>query len=203
MLLFAGALWNNIEYIFKRLRVNYKKRGRWNTLQNEQMIQAINDQVNKEFFSAYFYLAMQTYFSSMNLDGFANYFRVQVQEERDHALGFFNYLNKIGGKVTLSEIKEPQNEFSSPQEVFELALKHEQFITNSIYELMNISREIKDHTTEIFLQWYITEQVEEEENMGRVLNKLKLINGDGAGLFMIDSELAQRVYVPAVIPGAV
>lgn len=170
-------------------------------MQNEKIVQAINDQVNKEFFSAYFYLAMQAYFSSINLDGFANYFRVQVQEERDHALGFFNYLNKIGGKVTLAEIKEPQNEFSSPQEIFELALKHEQFITQSIYELMNISREIKDHTTEIFLQWYITEQVEEEENMGRVLNKLKLIKGDGAGLFMIDSELAQRVYVPAVIPG--
>ncbi|SPF42060.1 putative ferritin-1 [Candidatus Desulfosporosinus infrequens] len=172
-------------------------------MQNEKMIQAINDQVNKEFFSAYFYLAMQAYFSSLNLDGFANYFRVQIQEERDHALGFFNYLTKIGGKITLTEIKEPQNEFSSPREVFELALKHEQFITKSIYELMNISHEIKDHTTEIFLQWYITEQVEEEENMGRVLNKLKLINGDGAGLFMIDSELAQRVYTPAVIPGVV
>ena len=165
------------------------------------MIQAINDQVNKEFFSAYFYLAMQAYFSSLNLDGFANYFRVQIQEERDHALGFFNYLNKIGGKITLTEIKEPKNEFSSPQEVFELALKHEQFITQSIYELMDISREIKDHTTEIFLQWYITEQVEEEENMGRVLNKLKLIKEDGAGLFILDSELAQRIYTPAMIPG--
>lgn len=170
-------------------------------MHNEKMVQAINDQVNKEFFSAYFYLAMQAYFSAKNLDGFANYFRVQIQEERDHALGFFNYLNKIGGKVTLTEIKEPLNEFSSPQEVFELALKHEQFITQSIYELMNIAQEVKDHKTEIFLQWYISEQVEEEENMGRVLNKLKLINGDGAGLFMIDSELAQRVYVPAVIPG--
>ncbi|MDR3584232.1 MAG: ferritin [Desulfosporosinus sp.] len=170
-------------------------------MQNEKMIQAITDQVNKEFFSAYFYLAMQAYFSSLNLDGFANYFRVQIQEERDHALGFFNYLNKIGGKIILTEIKEPKNEFSSPQEVFELALKHEQFITQSIYELMDISREIKDHTTEIFLQWYITEQVEEEENMGRVLNKLKLIKGDGAGLFMLDSELAQRIYAPAVIPG--
>ncbi|OLN33142.1 ferritin [Desulfosporosinus metallidurans] len=172
-------------------------------MQNEKMIQAVNDQVNKELFSAYFYLAMQAYFSSLNLDGFANYFRVQVQEERDHALGFFNYLNKIGGKVTFAEIQKPQSEFSSPQEVFELALKHEQFVTQSIYSLMNIAREIQDHTTEIFLQWYITEQAEEEENMGRVLNKLKLIKGDGAGLFMIDSELAQRIYTPAVIPGVI
>ena len=170
-------------------------------MQNEKMIQAVNDQVNKELFSAYFYLAMQAYFSSLNLDGFANYFRVQVQEERDHALGFYNYLNKIGGKVTFAEIQKPQSEFSSPQEVFELALNHEQFVTQSIYSLMNVAREIQDHTTEIFLQWYITEQAEEEENMARVLNKLKLIKGDGAGLFMIDSELAQRIYAPAVIPG--
>jgi ferritin len=170
-------------------------------LQNEKMIQALNDQINKEFYSAYFYLAMQTYFTSLNLDGFANYFRVQVQEERDHALGFFNYQNKIGGKITFPEIQKPQSEFSSPQEVFELALKHEQFVTQSIYSLMDIAREIKDHTTDIFLQWFITEQAEEEENMNRVLNKLKLIKGDGAGLFMIDSELAQRLYVPAVIPG--
>ena len=167
------------------------------------MIQAVNDQVNKELFSAYFYLAMQAYFSSLNLDGFANYFRVQVQEERDHALGFYNYLNKIGGKITFAEIQKPQSEFSSPQEVFELALNHEQFVTQSIYSLMNIAREIQDHTTEIFLQWFITEQAEEEENMGRVLNKLKLIKGDGAGLFMIDSELAQRIYTPAVIPGVI
>ena len=172
-------------------------------MKNEKMIQAVNDQVNKELFSAYFYLAMQAYFSSLNLDGFANYFRVQVQEERDHALGFYNYLNKIGGKITFAEIQKPQSEFSSPQEVFELALNHEQFVTQSIYSLMNIAREIQDHTTEIFLQWYITEQAEEEENMGRVLNKLKLIKGDGAGLFMIDSELAQRIYTPAVIPGVI
>ncbi|AFM39778.1 ferritin-like protein [Desulfosporosinus acidiphilus SJ4] len=170
-------------------------------MQNAKMIQALNEQLNKELFSAYFYLAMQAYFSSHNLDGFTNYFRVQVQEERDHALGFFNYLNKIGGKVTLTEIQEPQNDFSSPLEVFELALKHEQFITQSIYSLMDIAREIKDHTTEIFLQWFITEQSEEEENMGRIVNRLKLIKEDGAGLFMIDNELSQRLYTPAVIPG--
>lgn len=171
------------------------------TLKNEKMIQAVNDQVNKELFSAYFYLAMQAYFSSINLDGFSNFFRVQVQEERDHALGFFNYLNKIGGKPTFAEIQKPQSEFSSPQEVFELALKHEQFVTQSIYSLMDIAGEVKDHTSAIFLQWFITEQAEEEENMTRILNKLKLIKGEGAGLFMLDSELAQRLYVPAVIPG--
>ncbi|WP_088228006.1 ferritin [Desulfosporosinus sp. FKB] len=170
-------------------------------MQKENMIQAINGQLNKELFSGYLYLAMQAYFSSQNLDGFATYFRVQVQEERDHALGFFNYLNKIGGKITLIEIAKPQNDFSSPQEVFEVALNHEQFVTQSIYSLMDIARENKDHTTEIFLQWYITEQTEEEENMGRVLKKLKLIKEDGAGLFMIDNELSQRVYTPAVIPG--
>ncbi|SDH88143.1 ferritin [Desulfosporosinus hippei] len=170
-------------------------------MNNETMVKALNDQVNKELFSAYFYLAMQAYFSSLNLDGFANFFRVQVQEERDHALGFFNYINKIGGKLTFAEIQKPQSEFSDPLEVFELTLAHEQTVTQSIYSLMDIAREVRDHTTEIFVQWFITEQAEEEENVSRVLNKLKLIKGDGAGLFMIDNELAQRVYVPAVIPG--
>ncbi len=169
-------------------------------MKHEKMIKALNDQVNKELFSAYFYLAMQAYFSSINLDGFSNFFRVQVQEERDHALGFFNYLNKIGGKITFAEIQKPQSEFSSPLEVFELTLKHEQFVTQSIYSLMDIAQDVKDHTTSIFIQWFITEQAEEEENVARVLNKLKLIKGDGSGLFMIDNELAQRVYVPAVIP---
>lgn len=169
-------------------------------MNNEKMIKALNDQVNKELYSAYFYLSMQAYFSSINLDGFANFFRVQVQEERDHALGFFNYISKIGGKLAFSEIQKPQTEFSSPQEVFELTLNHEQAVTQSIYSLMDIAREVRDHTTEIFLQWFITEQAEEEENVSRVLNKLKLIKGDGAGLFMIDNELAQRVYVTAVIP---
>lgn len=167
---------------------------------NEKMIRELNSQIQKEFFSAYFYLAMQAYFTAQNLDGFANYFRVQIQEERDHALAFFNYVGKIGGRVFLEEIQQPQNDFTSPLEIFELALKHEQFITQSIYDLMDTAVEVKDHTTQIFLQWFITEQTEEEENMGRVLNKLKLVKGDGAGLFMIDNELAQRLYVPAVIP---
>lgn len=167
---------------------------------NEKMIRELNSQIQKEFFSAYFYLAMQAYFAAQNLDGFANYFRVQIQEERDHALAFFNYIGKIGGRVFLEEIQQPQNDFNSPLEIFELALKHEQFITQSIYDLMDTALEVKDHTTQIFLQWFITEQTEEEENMGRVLNKLKLIKDDGAGLFMIDSELSQRLYVPTVIP---
>lgn len=167
---------------------------------NDKMIQQLNEQIQKEFFSAYFYLAMQAYFTSQNLDGFANYFRVQIQEERDHALAFFNYIGKIGGKVFLAEIQQPQNDFASPREIFELALKHEQFVTRSIYDLMDTAVEIKDHTTQIFLHWFITEQSEEEENMSRVLNKLKLIKEDGAGLFMLDNELAQRLYVPSVIP---
>ncbi|AET67113.1 ferritin-like protein [Desulfosporosinus orientis DSM 765] len=169
-------------------------------MQNDKMIQALNEQVNKEFYSAYLYLAMQAYFLSINLDGFANFFKVQVQEERDHALGFFNYINKIGGKIVFAEIQKPQSEFSGPLEVFDLTLKHEQSVTHSIYTLMDIAKEVKDHTTEIFLQWFISEQAEEEENVSRILNKLKLIKGDGAGLFMIDNELAQRMYVPAVIP---
>lgn len=167
---------------------------------NEKMIRKLNEQIQKEFFSAYFYLAMQAYFTSQNLDGFANFFRVQIQEERDHALAFFNYLGKIGGKVFLEEIRQPQNDFAGAREIFELALSHERFITQSIYDLMDTAVETKDHTTQIFLQWFISEQTEEEENMSRVLNKLRLIKDDGAGLFMLDNELAQRLYVPSVIP---
>lgn len=163
--------------------------------------QQLNTQLQREFYSAYFYLAMQAYFASQNLDGFANYFRVQVQEERDHALAFFNYINKTGGQIVLGAIDQPPSAFSSSTDVFDRALQHEQYVTKCLYEIMDITKEARDHTTEIFLQWFITEQAEEEENMGRVLKRLKLVKEDSAGLFIMDSELAQRIYTPATVPG--
>ncbi|KLU59544.1 putative ferritin-1 [Peptococcaceae bacterium CEB3] len=171
------------------------------TVLGARVEQELNGQLQKEFYSAYFYLGMQAYFAAQNLDGFANYFRVQVQEERDHALAFFNYLNKVGGRIVLAAIQEPPSDFSSPADVFDRALQHEQYVTKSLYAIMDAAREARDHTTEIFLQWFITEQAEEEENMGRVLKRLKLVKEDSAGLFIIDNELAQRVYTPAAIPG--
>ncbi|AHF08033.1 ferritin [Desulfitobacterium metallireducens] len=167
----------------------------------EKVQEALVQQLNKELYSAYFYLGMVTYFSNLNLEGFAHYFRVQVQEERDHALGFFNYLLKTNNPIQLPAIAQPPQNFESPLHVFELALRHEEKVTQSIYSLMDVAQEFKDHQTQVFLQWYITEQSEEEDNMTRVYNRLKLAGNEGSGIFMLDNELAQRIYTPAVIPG--
>lgn len=164
------------------------------------MLVKLNDQLQKEFYSAYLYLSMEAYMRSLNLDGFASWFRVQTQEERDHAMAFFSFINKVGGEVTLQAIPQPRTNFSAPQEVFEIVLQHEQGVTQSIHALMDLAQELKDHTSQVFLHWFITEQAEEEENVGRVLHRLKLIKQDSAGLFMIDNELSQRVYAPVIIP---
>ena len=161
---------------------------------SERMQQKLNEQMQKEFYSEYFYLSMEAYLAAQNLNGFANFFHVQVQEERDHALKFFNYINQVGGRVILAQIDAPKTDFESQEEVFRIALEHEKFITRSIYDLIDIALEERDHTTHAFLQWFITEQAEEEATMDNTLKKLKLIGNDGRGILMIDAELAQRVY---------
>lgn len=163
---------------------------------SQRMQQELNVQVQKEFHSAYIYLSMEAYFASLNLDGFANFFHVQVQEERDHAMKFFNYINHVGGKIVLAEIQAPRTEFASAQEVFEITLEHEQYITKSIHSIVDLALEEKDHATNAFLQWFVNEQIEEEASMDKILKKLKLIGADGRGLLMLDAELAQRVYTP-------
>jgi ferritin len=163
---------------------------------SEKMSKILNEQLQKEFYSAYLYLSMEAYFLHHNLDGFANFFHVQVQEERDHALKFFNYINQAGGKIELMQIDAPQVEFESPEYIFELTLKHEQSVTKSIYNLVDQAIEEKNHSTHNFLQWFVTEQLEEESTVDRVLKKLKFIRSDSSGLFMLDAELAQRVYTP-------
>lgn len=170
---------------------------------SERMLQKLNEQVQKEFYSAYLYLSMEAHLASQNLNGFANFFHVQAQEERDHAIKFFNYINQVGGKVTLGQIDAPPSEFESPQEIFRLSLEHERSVTKSIYNLVDIALEERDHTSHAFLQWFITEQAEEEATADSNLKKLKLIGNDGRGLLMIDAELAQRVYTPptATAPG--
>lgn len=165
---------------------------------SEKMQKMLNEQVQKEFYSAYLYLSMEAYFLHQNLEGFANFFHVQVQEERDHALKIFNYINEAGGRIELMQIDAPQIDFASPQTVFALTFQHEQFVTKSIYNLVDLAIEEKDHLTNNFLQWFVTEQMEEEATMDRVLKKLKLIKEDAHGLLMLDAELAQRVYTPPV-----
>ena len=156
---------------------------------------ALNEQINAEFKSAYLYLSMSAYFLSNGLSGCANWMRVQYQEELAHATRFFDYVNERGGKVLLSPITEVQVDFSGIVDAFEKTLEHEQVVTGMIDRLMDISIQESDHATKSFLQWFVDEQVEEEANVEKILSTLKLINGQGNGIFMMDRELGQRVFV--------
>ncbi|MFZ5988201.1 MAG: ferritin [Bacillota bacterium] len=168
---------------------------------NDNMVKKLNDQMQKEFYSAYLYLSMSGYFKSINLEGFANFFYVQAQEERDHAMKIFDYINQVGGKITLKQIDAPKVDFESIEEVLRLSLEHEQFITKSIHDIVDAALSEKDHTTYSFLQWFINEQVEEEATADHNLKKFKLVGNDGRGILMIDAELAQRVYTPPAANG--
>lgn len=160
------------------------------------IIDAFNEQINKELYSEYLYLSMASYFSSQGLDGFENFFLIQVEEERFHAMKMYKFLNERGGRVHLKAIDKPKTEFNSPLKVFELAYKHEQFVTKLINDLMDIAIKENDHATKSFLNWFIDEQVEEEASMETILNKLKLIDGKGHGMLMLDKDLAIRTFNP-------
>ena len=163
---------------------------------SEKMVNALNEQVNKEMFSAYLYLSMSAHSETIGLQGFSNWFYVQYQEETFHAMKIYRYLLEQGAQVELESIEKPQTTFDGPMDMFEATLKHEQFITKSINDLVDLAIGEKDHATHIFLQWYVTEQVEEEANDNEIIGKLKLAGDEGNGLFMIDKELGARVYVP-------
>lgn len=163
------------------------------------MEKAFNDQINKELYSEYLYLSMQAYFERLNLKGFVNWMQVQVQEEHAHALGMFDYLNQRGGTVTLEAIDKPETDWDSPLAVFEQVLEHEQFVTSRINALMDVAEEVKDRAALSFLDWYLKEQVEEEDNVGNVLATLKLIGDDKKALLMLDKDLAARTFVQPVI----
>ncbi|BCV22052.1 ferritin [Moorella sp. Hama-1] len=168
-----------------------------------KLLAQLNEQITREFYSAYLYLAMEAYLANKNLDGMAHFFHVQFQEELDHGVNLFNYVHKIGGQVTLGAIPQPEAAYQDPAAVFKAALAHERTVTAAFYELYEAAVAVRDHTTSTFLQWYITEQAEEEETLVKILHKLDLIGNDGMGLLMLDSELAQRVYTPpAGLPGA-
>lgn len=156
----------------------------------------INEQIQKELYSAYFYLSMKAWFAEQNLEGFVNFFDVQVKEERDHAMKFYDYLIHVGGRVELRVIDAPPFEFASPIDVFEQTYKHEQFVTASIYNIVDMAIAEKDHKTNSFLQWFVTEQAEEEATADGILRKLKLIGNDVNALLLLDAELAKRVYTP-------
>jgi ferritin len=161
---------------------------------SRQIQDAFNNQLNAELYSAYLYLSMSAYFEAMNLKGFANWMRCQAQEEMVHAMKFYSFLNDRGGRVVLSAIEGPPVKWDSPLAAFEDAYRHEQKVTGLINNLVDLAMQEKDHSAGAFLQWFVTEQVEEEASADAVVQKLKLAGGQGAALFMIDAELATRVF---------
>ncbi len=162
---------------------------------------AFNGQLNAEVFSAYLYWSMAYYFESMNLAGFANWMRCQAQEEMVHATKFADFINERGGRVRLAAIDGPGTDWESPLAVFEAAYAHEQKVTTMINGLVDLAEGISDHASKIFLQWFVTEQVEEEASADEVVQKLKLMADAPGGLFMLDRELATRVFTPPPAAG--
>ena len=155
---------------------------------------AINNQINAELWSAYLYLSMSAHFSNKGLPGFANWFMVQFHEEQDHALKFMNYLIAKGNKVELQPIKEVDTSWETVISAFEVTLNHERVVTALINDLVSIARSENDYATENMLQWYVNEQVEEEESAQTMIDALKLIGESGLGIYTMDKELAQRKY---------
>jgi len=167
---------------------------------SKKMTDAINDQITAELFSSYLYLSMSAHFDGVNLKGFANWLRVQYQEETFHALKFYDYVLSRQGKVVMKAIDAPPVKWKNPIEAFEAVCKHEQMITGRIHKLAALAQAENDFPSSVFLQWYITEQVEEEANADGILQRLKLAGDNAGGLFMIDTELAARVYTPPAPP---
>lgn len=161
----------------------------------KEVLDALNEQINAESYSAYMYLSMAAYFEEIGLSGFANWMKVQYQEEAAHALKFFNYVTERNGKVVLKAIDQVPVDFDGIVDVYEKTLAHEINVTNLINNLMNVAVAANDHATQSFLKWFIDEQVEEEANVEKVLANLRLINGQGNGIFMMDREMSQRVFV--------
>ncbi len=161
---------------------------------NPEVSKLLNEQVNKEFFSAYLYMDMANYYADQSLDGFENWFFVQMQEERDHALLFRKYLLNNGEQVTLTEIAGPEGGYKDFKEPLTQALEHEQFVTASINTIYEAAYRNKDFRTMQFLDWFIKEQGEEEKNAEDNIKKFELFAGDPKGLYMLDNELKSRVY---------
>jgi len=160
----------------------------------KKILKTLNDQINAEMFSSYLYLSMESYFQSISLKGFAAWMRVQAQEEMMHAMKFYDFVNERGGKVTLEAIAKPETTWATPLAAFEAVLKHEEHVTSLINNLVDLAISEKDHASNNFLQWFVAEQVEEEASASEVVEKLKLIQDNPSGLFMVDAELGKRVF---------
>jgi ferritin len=163
---------------------------------------ALNDQINAEVYSAYLYKSMEMYLHSIDLPGMANWMKVQVQEELAHAEGMIQFVNLRGGRVMLTAIEAPQKEWKSPTEVFADAYEHEsKVVTVKIHKLVDLAIKEKDHAFNQFLQWYVAEQVEEEDNTSTLERKLKKIGDHMPSLMQVDTQLATRIFTTPIIPG--
>ncbi|MFC3343435.1 ferritin [Paenibacillus abyssi] len=163
---------------------------------NDALHKALNDQMNFEFYSSQVYLSMAAYLSSESLDGFANFFIVQAEEEKFHAMKIYQFLNNRGKRATIYGMDTPNNDYHSVLEVFEDGYKHEIEVTKRFYHLSDLAMNDREHATIQFLKWFIDEQVEEEAMFDSIIQKLKRIDKDSNAFFMLDSEFAQRKFTP-------
>ncbi len=161
---------------------------------NPRIEQMINDQITKELFSSTLYLSMASWFSSMSLDGFSKWYYVQTAEERDHALIFYQYMQQTGGRTIFQELDKPAWEFKDTIDILEQTVEHEEFITDSIYQIIKAANEEMDFKTVQFLNWFIDEQVQEENNANTNLNKFKTMGQDGKALYLLDQAMGARIY---------
>ena len=161
---------------------------------NETIAKLLNEQINKEFYSAYLYLDISNYYDELDLDGYANYYMIQAQEERDHALLFMKYMQSNGLKVTLDAIAKPDKTFDSILAPLEVAAEHERYVTGLINDICHACHEGKDYRTLKFLDWFVNEQMEEEDNADKMVSRYKLFGSDPKGLYALDQEYAARVY---------
>lgn len=164
---------------------------------SKKMEKALNDQINYELYSAYIYLAMSAHCDSKGLKGFANWFHVQYQEEMTHVMKFYNFVLDQSAEIELEAVKKPKKDYDTLLSIFEESLAHERSVTKRIYSLVDLALEERDHGTNAFLQWFVTEQVEEEASVNQIIDKLKLVQGNGNGIFLLDAELGTRVFTPA------
>lgn len=162
-------------------------------MNRDSIYRLLNLQIAKEQYAAQLYLSMCAWFLEKDLDGIANYFRVQSKEELAHAEKFFDYLDDIGGKIILQPIEQPPHEFAHEQEIFEKSLEHERLVTKSIFEILKAANDIGDFSTVAFLQWFVNEQVEEEANASQLLTKIKMVKDNPSALYLFDQELGKRM----------
>ena len=161
---------------------------------NEKVVALLNDQVNKELYSAYLYLDFSNFYSAKGLDGFANWYRIQAQEERDHALLIYDYLHNNNETVTLTAIDAPNAKLDVLMDPLKEGLKHEEYVTGLIHNIYAAARDVNDFRTMQFLDWFVKEQGEEEKNANDLITKMELFGSDPKSLYMLDQELAARVY---------